>query len=262
MPYRFYKLTAAGNDFILFYNSRDLKFSSNLIRYICDRHYGVGGDGILILDSKKDGFYLKYFNPDGSVSFCGNGTRSAAFFIFKKIYGGKKKSFDINTVAGRLKIIIRNGKIFTEMPSPDFITDIFIKNKWDFSKMCYLKAGTYHLVIETENISKIDVLECGRFFRYHKNFRPHGTNVDFIKIEKLIGRKVICNIRTYEKGVEDETLSCSSGIASSFYYLRDKYSIQKAVFISRNGEKFYLEFENSKLYLNGPVKLVFEGRLL
>jgi diaminopimelate epimerase len=262
MPISFYKLTAAGNDFVLFYKNINVKSYSSFAKKICDRHYGVGGDGILILDKNGKEFNLRYFNSDGTEAFCGNGTRSAAFFIYREIFKKRKKNFYITTSAGRLEIKIIKEKIYLCMPKPNFLKEVFIENKWNFSKMSYIKAGTYHLVIETDDISKIDVYECGRFFRYHEKFSPNGTNVNFIKIEELSGGKVICRIRTYEKGVEEETLSCSSGIASSFYYLNKKYGIKNAIFISKNKEKFYLKLDkNENLYLSGPVKIVFKGRL-
>ena len=262
MSLAFYKLTAAGNDFVLFYKDIDLRLHHKFFQKICDRHYGVGADGVLILSRNKSKFFLRYFNPDGTEAFCGNGTRAAGFFIYKEIYNENKKDFEINTIAGKLKIIVVNQKIFVEMPSFDFIREISLKNKWDFKKISYIKTGTYHLVIEIDDdISNIDVNEIGRFFRYHKVFRPHGTNVNFIKIEWMNKNKALCCIRTYEKGVENETLSCSSGMASAFYYLRQKYPISKVIFIPKSSQKFSLEFKNERSYLAGPVKIVFKGKI-
>ena len=261
MPIEFYKLTAAGNDFVLFYNLNKSYPEKKLAISVSDRHYGVGCDGILILKRVKDDFYLKYLNSDGSDAFCGNGTRSAAFFIYREIFKKKKNNFYLKTSAGKLEVRVIKEKIYIQMPEPSFIKEAFIKNKWNFSKMSYIKTGTYHLVIETKDISKIDVYNTGRFFRYHNKFMPEGVNVDFIKVDYIGNGMALSHIRTYEKGVEEETLSCSSGIASSFYYLGERYSIKKAVFVSKNNEKFYLEIKDNKLYLNGPVKIVFKGRL-
>jgi len=261
MSFTFYKITAAGNDFVLFYNISENLNLKKLAILVSDRHYGVGCDGILILKKIKNEFYLKYLNSDGTEAFCGNGTRSAAFFIYINIFNKKKKNFHINTSAGKLEIRIIGTKIYTQMPNPSFLKKVFVNNKWNFSNIGYVRTGTNHLIIETNDLYGIDVYDIGRFFRYHKIFMPDGTNVNFIKIDSIKNKTAVVYIRTYEKGVENETLSCSSGIASSFYYLKDKYLLNKAVFISKRNEKFYLEIKDGLLYLNGPVKFVFKGKL-
>ncbi len=249
----FYKITAAGNDFVLLYNIRlnPSKLKELAIK-LCDRHYGVGGDGFLVLNKKKNAYFLDYFNNDGSYAFCGNGTRSAGWWIYKR-YG--KKRFYINTAAGKLLVEVKNNKIYLEMPPYEFIKKI----KIDGTEGYFVKAGTNHFVIEVKDLDKVDVVSTGRKYRYNENFKPEGTNVDFVEVKKK--NKIFeVKIRTYEKGVENETYSCSSGIASSFYALQKKYNQNKAVFISKMGERFELYLKEGKLYLSGPVKIVFEGK--
>ncbi|MEF3279527.1 MAG: diaminopimelate epimerase [Elusimicrobiota bacterium] len=252
----FYKITAAGNDFILLYNIFKTKSQiKNIAIKLCDRHYGIGADGLLILNKKGKEYFLDYLNSDGSFAFCGNGTRSAAWWIYKKFK--KTKNFYINTSAGKLYVLIKkDDKIYLEMPKPDFIKDI------DIDKNCsakFVRVGTNHLVIEAENIDRLDVFNIGRNYRYDKRFSPQGTNVDFVEVLGLKNQKLIVKIRTYEKGVEEETYSCSSGIASSFYALIDKYNQKEAIFISKMGQRFHLYFDKNSLYMFGPVKIVFRG---
>lgn len=255
----FWKITAAGNDFVLLYNlNKKESYIKKLAIKLSDRHYGIGSDGILILNKKNGELFLKYFNSDGSKAFCGNGTRSAALWIYRNVI--KKNSFFINTDAGKLEINLEKNKIFVQMPEPEFLKDVSIKES-EYQNMSYIRVGTNHLVIETENINNIDVVREGRMLRYHSYFMPEGTNVDFVEVLSFKDGVINMKIRTYEKGVEDETFSCSSGISSAFYVMRKKYNQNKAVIFSKNDERFDLFYKNDKLFLSGPVNIVFKGEI-
>lgn len=258
MKLPFYKLTAGGNDFILFYNlEKDEKFLKRITIKLCDRHYGIGADGALFLSKNGNDFKLKYLNSDGTLAFCGNGTRTAGLWIYKNLTS--KKRFFIETVAGKLEIKVNGNKIYAQMPWYEFVKRLELENKYGFKDMNYVKAGTYHLVILVNKINNVDVYNVGRFFRYHSIFKPYGTNVDFVEIIEVKNGFLKAFIRTYEKGVENETFSCSSGITSSFYALKDRYSLNSAEFISKNGESFNIKLSDNKTYLKGPAEIVFKG---
>jgi diaminopimelate epimerase len=262
MRLKFYKLTAAGNDFVLFYNiSNSRKNLKNLAMKVCDRHYGIGADGLLVLNKKGDEFYLDYLNSDGSFAFCGNGTRSAAFWLYKNRIV-KKKEFFLNTESGKLNIYVKNKSIYVGMPFLSFIkTNFNLKNKFDFKKISFVKVGVPHLIIETKNIDKIDVVNTGRYFRDLKELGSSGANIDFIELKKIDGDCAEVFIRTYERGVEDETLSCSSGITSSFWALNKLYGIRRARIFSKNKEIFMIELNDKNAVLTGHNRIVFEGEI-
>ncbi len=253
---KFWKISAAGNDFVLLYGiEKNKKYFEKKSPLLCDRHYGIGADGVLVINKIKSEFYLDYYNSDGTPAFCGNGTRSAGFWLYKNII--KKNVFYLNTVAGRLLIKVIGDKTYVRMPDPEFIKDVSIgKIK---KKMKFVRVGTNHLVIETRKIDRIDAVKEGRYLRYHPFFKPEGTNVDFVEVLDLKNGVLKAGIRTYEKGVEDETYSCSSGITSAFYALREKYKRDKAVFFTKKNEKFEIFFKAGDLFLSGPVKIVFRG---
>lgn len=260
MDLRFWKINCGGNDFVLFYNiNKDKSFLKKLTIKACDRHYGVGGDGAIFIKKIKNEFYLDYFNSDASSAFCGNGTRGACWWLYQKKY--VSDNFFVNTISGRLRVVVKNKKVYLTMPQPQFIkTNFMIKNDYGFNKIHFIKVGVPHLVIEIDDVNKIDVLNIGRFFRNAKELGRDGANVNFVKVllKKNTARVFI---RTYERGVEDETLSCSTGITSSFWALNNIYAIYKAVFISKSNERFEVKLINNKAVLTGPNEIVFDGRI-
>lgn len=256
MPIEFYKLTAAGNDFILLFNFPKSKNLPSLAKKICNRHYGVGADGLLLLNKDNNCFNLLYLNSDGSYAFCGNGTRASAFFIYRVLK--IRHNFDIKTSAGKLLCRVEKDKIFVEMPSPSFLKKISLNEISVFDEGYYIFTGTNHLVIITDDIKSIDVVSVGRVLRYHKLFKPHGVNVNFVEVIKR-NKVFTARIRTYEKGVEEETLSCASGITSAFYVFKNVYKIDNAIFITKNNEKIFLQTKDNKLFISGPVEIICKG---
>ncbi|MCX7641119.1 MAG: diaminopimelate epimerase [Elusimicrobiales bacterium] len=256
----FYKLTASGNDFILFYNLDERPIIlSKLAKKVCDRHYGIGADGILALERKNGSFFLRYFNSDGSQAFCGNGTRACAFWLRRRF--SIKNDFYILTSAGKLLCLNRKGKELIEMPKPLNFKRIVLPKNDKFKIGYYVFAGTQHLVLFVDKVGETDVLKYGKFFRYHPLFQPKGVNVNFVEL--LFRKKsfIKAKIRTYEKGVENETLSCASGNTSAFYVLENVYGIKKAEFINKGNSKLRFIKNNDKLFVSGPVNIICRGVL-
>ena len=273
----FVKMSGAGNDFILFdkKNHPALKLNSNIIQKLCDRRNGIGADGIItISDNGKYDFLMEYFNADGSTgSLCGNGSRCA--IKFAKITG-RLKSEDVNFVSNGKEY---KGKLINDEKIKFFFSDIEdLKSEINIYaynqklKASYLNTGSPHVVINindilngqvsVKDIDDVPVFDIGKEIRYLKEFLPGGTNVNFIKINE---NKVY--IRTYERGVENETLACGTGAAAAAVIASLKYGIPSPVnLITRGGDELIVDFilhnnQVKELALTGPAKIIFTGEI-
>lgn len=233
---------------------------SKLACFLCQRKTGVGADGLLVLEkSKKAGFKMRIFNADGSeAEMCGNGLRCAVFYVGKK---GKAK---IETMAGMYEAeITGKDKVKIKMEEPkDFKPDcgVVINNR--NIKVNYIDTGVPHAVIFVQGLDSMDVDSVGRNIRYHKEFKPRGTNADFVEI---IDDKNI-KIRTYERGVEGETLACGTGAAASAIVSNKQQGTSGKVNVHTKGGilKVYFKNINGKIkdtYLEGEAKKVFTGEV-
>ena len=211
---KFTKISATGNDFILFDNRQgDLKGDEHdFFQRICRRRLSVGADGILLINnSNQYDFSLLYFNSNGYIGeMCGNGARAAAFYAYHRKISTNKVKFDVLGVSYQAVILTEGVKL--SMPPP-----IEIKMKTGvveesfFKEGGYLNVGVPHYVLFTDDVDKVNVLEIGRKYRHHHAFLPWGTNTNFVQI---VGAQKL-KIRTYERGVEEETLTCGTGTISS-----------------------------------------------
>ncbi len=278
----FIKMSGAGNDFIVIDKKLNplLNLDHKIIRKLCDRRYGIGADGVItISDSKIYDFEMEYFNADGSTgSLCGNGARCAIRFAeYSSRLHGNKTNFLSNAVqyAGE---VLKDNLIKFNFNSPSKLKLNFkVKAGNQLINSCYIDTGSPHVVIKIDdvlqytnrleskysNLDQFPVLELGREIRYLKEFSPEGANVNFIKI--IDG---IVHIRTYERGVENETLSCGTGSTASaiISYLIDNLQPPISLF-TRGGDKLVVNFniENQKienLSLTGPANIIFSGEIL
>lgn len=277
----FYKLTGAGNDFIFFDRKKfpSLVVSSMAIRKLCDRKFGIGADGIIIIQDKDNyDFEMQYFNADGSTgSLCANGARCAIWFAEKTNRLTDKKAKFISNGNEYSGEVISDELIRFNLKAPTKSKFNFrIKAAEQLIKADFIDTGSPHVVIDIKdvlqdsknpfsNFSKISdfpVYQLGREIRYHKDFAPSGTNVNFYTVEN---DKIY--IRTYERGVEDETLACGTGSVATAIsaFLNKKISLPISL-ITWGGETLIVNFdvENqkvSKVSLTGPAKIVFEGKI-
>jgi diaminopimelate epimerase len=273
----FTKMSGAGNDFILFdkKNYPTLKLNAEAIQKLCDRRNGIGADGIItISDNGKYDFLMEYFNADGSTgSLCGNGSRCA--IKFAKITG-RLKSGDVNFISNGKEYkgtIINEDKIkffFNDVENLEPELVIYAYNQE--LKVSFLDTGSPHVVININdivisktvmnNIDDVPVFEIGKEIRNLKEFSPGGTNVNFIMIKN---NKVY--IRTYERGVENETLACGTGAAASAIIASLKYGISSPVnLITKGGDELIVDFavyqkRIKELALTGPAKITFTGKI-
>ncbi len=274
-------MSGAGNDFILFdakINPK-LDFSKEKISQICDRRNGIGADGVLIID-RADGFdfEMKYYNADGSFgSLCGNGARCS--LLYAKLNGllNSTKSrflFSNKVFSGE---ICKDGNVKFELLPPSNIKLNFkIKVAGQLVNSSFVNTGSPHVVIKIEDVLKnplelstsynhindFPVYDLGKAIRFHDDFIPEGVNVNFIQVAD---NKV--KIRTYERGVENETLSCGTGSVASAVILFYNKLVKKPVeILVKSGDQLLVDFEFdgrffSNVSLTGPAKVVFNGEI-
>jgi diaminopimelate epimerase len=257
----FYKFHGAGNDFILI-DDRNNSFpvSSELIEQMCDRHFGVGADGLILLHDRNNwDFEMVYFNRDGNQStMCGNGGRCIiALADFLSLCGPEVKFIAID---GEHHGVIkeRSGYVWQVRLKMSDVTDIKQEEE-----QILVDTGSPHLVRFTEGLEDYPLVDRGRQIRYSDRFRKEGINVDFVE-----ERNNSLAVRTYERGVEDETLSCGTGATASClaYAIRKNMSSGKVDIIAPGG-KLSVSFKKEEntfrdIWLEGPAQLVFSGTYL
>ena len=263
---RFTKMNGAGNDFILIDNrAGDIRLDRSQIARLCDRHRGIGADGVLLLEkpSNRADFRMRYFNADGGeAEMCGNGARCFARFA-NKIAGAQKK-ISFETPAGVIAADLVNDLVTLKMTEP---TDMRINMKLpvaDENKTVhFINSGVPHVVIPVSRVDDVDVRREGSAVRYHKMFSPNGANVNFV--EKRAPNKIA--VRTYERGVEDETLACGTGVvASALIFAIIEKANGSITVIARGGDELQVGFEKNdnqfrSVTLTGPAEFVFEGSI-
>lgn len=275
----FTKMVASGNDFVVIEVSPQTTVHrpQNLSMKICDRKFGAGADGMLLLEkSKTAGLRMRIFNADGSEArMCGNGARCAALYIRSKVpatkrggsakvRGGKgqRSKVKIKTKAGMIDSEIKGSNVLIKLTEPKGIRlDIPVKINNRSLKVNFINTGVPHTVIFVEGIEGIDVSGLGRAIRYHRQFAPAGTNVDFVQVEAVDTIRV----RTYERGVEDETLACGTGsVASALVYALKSGVHPKINVRTAGGETLKVYFERcgnnfKNVWLEGLARIVYTG---
>lgn len=254
----FHKYQGTGNDFILF-DGRDGKFkpAKNEIMRLCDRRFGIGSDGIIIIEDTGDAdFYMKFFNPDGSQSFCGNGSRCAIMFAhklgiisstarFSAIDGLHEGRIENNLVRIRMRDV--HG---VERQGNDYIID----------------TGSPHYIVYVDNVDDVDLISEAGTIRYSKRYKAEGINVNFAEASPIpVGAGHALRLRTYERGVEAETLSCGTGVTAVALSYAHQHPQLKSVRVLTPGGELSVEMKNlgkecfEDIWLIGPAQFVFEG---
>jgi diaminopimelate epimerase len=252
----FNKYQGAGNDFIIIDNRKGIfnPGDSNLINKLCDRRFGIGADGlILICKSSDHDFEMKYFNADGFIgSMCGNGGRCSADFAIKQGIAGKTLSF--RAADGVHKAFAEDGIIRLQMNDP--------KDPLLINGSYFINTGSPHYVIFRKDINSIDVNSEGKKFRWADDFAPGGTNVNFVETEENG-----IYVRTFERGVEEETLSCGTGVtASAIASVLSGHFDMNTVKVRTRGGNLSVSFNFtgrnvSDIWLSGPATFVFAGEI-
>ncbi|MCU0429479.1 MAG: diaminopimelate epimerase [Cytophagaceae bacterium] len=255
MKITFYKYQGTGNDFVLL-DHRVPFFDKNnhaLIEKICDRRFGIGADGFMLLENEPGyDFKMVYYNSDGKPStMCGNGGRCIVKFAHDLGLASTNVSFV--AVDGPHQAEVKGDWVYLQM-----IDVNGIEKGEDY---CYLNTGSPHYVKSVHNIQALDVQGEGKKIRYNERFKAQGTNVNFIEAEQQR-----LWVRTYERGVEDETFSCGTGVTAAALTMAEQ-GWESPIAIRTKGGDLSVAFEKKgsgvyeQVYLNGPAKKVFEGTL-
>jgi diaminopimelate epimerase len=259
MQFTFHKYHGTGNDFIISDNrlqTFDI-YNHELIKLLCDRHFGIGADGMILLEeNKRSDFHMRYFNSDGREgSMCGNGGRCIAYYA-REIGLINKQTAIFSGIDGMHEALIGN----------DGLINLRMRDvtEWDRDgKAFIINTGSPHYVIFNENIDLINVIEEGRKIRYSKPFAEKGINVNFVEP----GSEAV-RLRTYERGVENETLSCGTGsVAAAICTVIEKGIVKNSLTVNTPGGKLEVRFVQSgksafsEIWLTGPVNKVFTGVL-
>ncbi|HRZ86303.1 MAG TPA: diaminopimelate epimerase [bacterium] len=263
----FSKMSAAGNDFVLIDNRKKAvaKELKRFARRICDRKDGVGADGMILVEaSKKADFKMRIFNRDGSeAEMCGNGARACAQFAYdNRIAGG---SMTFQTLAGMIEARVMKDGVSLKMVSPKNIrTGIAIAAHGEKHEFQSVDTGVPHAVLFLSKLDDIDVDKCGCAVRHHKEFSPRGTNVNFARV---IDKHTI-EVRTYERGVEAETLACGTGSTASAILAAELKGCASPVNVRvRSGDILTISFKKAgsgqyeDVFLKGPAVETFKGTL-
>ena len=266
MLLHFYKMNGAGNDFVVVDN-RDLSLNltKDQIELLCDRHRGVGADGLLAVEPAENGadFKFRYYNADGGeAEMCGNGARCFGRFT-SALLEEPADSVSFETIAGTLSADIVEDNIRIAMSDPiDLKLDTGAKVSGLDSTLHFLNTGVPHVVAFVDDLAGTDVVKHGAAIRYHEAFAPKGTNANFAS---ALAPDHIA-IRTYERGVEDETLACGTGMVACalLHHLRTGAPSPIKVDV-KGGDTLEIGFEKDgdeafkNVTLTGPADFVFEG---
>lgn len=260
-------MAASGNDFLVIDNRKGIvrhgrAFAAN----VCRPHIGIGADGVLLVDKPKKGdFRVRIFNADGSeAEACGNGFRCAGLYAHRLL--GFPSRMRVDTLSGSVSIEVKKETVRVKMIDPyGYREQIRLAGLGDNSKTlhcAFINTGVPHAVIFAEALEGLNVSEIGRNIRYHKAFQPKGANVDFVEVRD----KHALAVRTYERGVEGETLACGTGAAAAAVVGGLTNRVEPPVRVTpRSGEAMTVDFalKGSRIedvFLEGGARFVFEGK--
>jgi diaminopimelate epimerase len=268
MTLRFHKMNGAGNDFVMLDN-RDLSLSlsTEQIAALCDRHRGVGADGLLMVEPAAEGgdFKMRYYNADGGeAEMCGNGARCFGRFV-NRLHDDSLTSIRFETLAGMISAEFEAGQVRINMSAPHSLK---LSQELEVAgqklTVHSVNTGVPHAVVFVEDLEQVDVRTLGAGLRYHEAFKPRGTNANFAKVT---GAGSIA-IRTYERGVEDETLACGTGMVACGLIHHELARVPSPVAVAvKGGDTLRVGFvEQSKsdytdVTLFGPADFVFTGEV-
>jgi len=267
MKIPFMKMSGSGNDFILIDHRKpflDEGRMKEFIQNVCRRRISVGADGLILIErSSKADFKWRFYNSDGGeAEMCGNGGRCAARFATLKGIAGPSLTFE--TVVGILSAQVNGMRVKLELTKPFGLKldeTILIEGK----KQAYssINTGVPHAVVFLEDLKGVDVVKAGRAIRYHPHFAPAGTNANFVQVEN----RSQLSIRTYERGVEDETLACGTGAIASALVAAFKGLVKSPVSIKTSGGEIlfvYFEIEGKevkRVFFEGDVHIIYEAEM-
>ncbi len=267
MKIPFYKMSGSGNDFIIIDNRKGILEGVNLPQWIkkaCRRGLSIGADGVILVEnSAKADFKWRFFNADGGeAEMCGNGGRCVARFASLTGISGRSLSFD--TLCGVMKAEVVGERVKLRMGDPsDLKLDYPISIDGREYMVSSINTGVPHVVQMVEGLENYDVPRFGPAIRFHPLYQPEGTNADFIEVRDIH----TIHMRTYERGVEDETLACGTGAVASALIGASKDLASSPISVHpKSGEVLTVYFEKkgsnfTDIFLEGDARVVYEGQL-
>jgi len=263
----FYKMSGSGNDFILIDNRDGIVDDTCLKQLVvgaCRRRMSAGADGLLLVEkSSRADFKWRFYNADGSrAEMCGNGARCASRYAYLTGITGPELSFETDVGVVTAEVIDDRVKIGMTDPTDLKENRTLLLGETDLA-YDFINTGVPHVVTITDDIEGIDVVEMGRALRHHKTFSPAGTNVNFVEI---IGDNTIA-VRTYERGVEDETLACGTGCVAASLVMCLKHQWVSPVNVKTRSKvmlRVHFTFAGglfSQIYLEGDARVIYHGTL-
>jgi diaminopimelate epimerase len=265
MVVKFTKMSGAGNDFVLIDNRAEtIPLDAARAARLCDRHRGIGADGLIVLKPCASGnadWAWDFYNSDGSQGeMCGNGAR--CFGRFVRRLTGAQNGFTFETRAGVVAVHFKGEAVTVTLTAP---RDLRLHQKISLSigptTIHSLDTGVPHAVLFVPDADRAMVQNLGSEIRHHSHFAPRGTNVNFVQ---LLGGNAI-RVRTYERGVEGETLACGTGVTASALIAAELHHLQSPIPVQvQGGKRLEVSFEKgggqfSNVILSGPADFVFEG---
>lgn len=266
MTLNFTKMNGAGNDFVVIDNrALDQNLTKEQIAGLCDRHRGVGADGLLAVEPAESGADVKfrYYNADGGeAEMCGNGARCFGRYA-ARLLGGGLTSLTFETIAGTLRAELIGEEVCIEMSDPfDLEMNAPVES---VAPVHNFNTGVPHAVVFVDDLANCDIVKNGAGIRYHAHYQPNGTNANFVGI--LAPDHL--SVRTYERGVEGETLACGTGITACALIHHLQTGAPSPIKIDvQGGDTLAIGFEPgpdqsfTKVTLTGPADFVFEGEIL
>lgn len=266
----FWKMSGSGNDFVLIDNRRRVLNgnAASWAKKLCHRQFGVGADGLLLLQPsdvrRRTAFRMVYFNADGSrADMCGNGARCMAYFA--KARGVVGNVFDFQTDAYPVKARVKDAVVRVSLANPkEWRPKVSARVGSQIYHTAFLNTGVPHAVLFVRDAEKINLSVLGRALRFHRAFGPKGTNVNFV--EKLGPHRL--RVRTYERGVEAETLACGTGVTAAAIAAVLNGKVRAPVqCVTTGGDTLLVDFvpqpgsihPATRVSLEGPVRVTFQG---
>ncbi len=268
MAIQFTKMSGSGNDFIIIDNRvpvMDDAKKVDFVKRVCDRKMSIGADGVIFVEnSDKADIKWDFYNDDGSsAEMCGNGGRCVArYAVEKKIAPAE---LTLETLAGIIGAKVDGANVRVKLTAPENLQqDLDVQLNGTRYQIDSLNTGVPHAIIYSDKVEDTNVKEVGNGIRFHDTFAPSGTNVNFVE---KVGDHAL-KIRTYERGVEDETLACGTGAVASALLSSYKKLVQPPVQVeTRGGEVLKVDFDASngtvtEVYLEGLTRIAFQGTLI
>ncbi len=260
------KMNGAGNDFVMLDNrAGQLQLEAAQIARLCDRHRGIGADGVLVLENPANGadFRMRYYNADGGeAEMCGNGAR--CFARYAQRVADTTGAISFETPAGVIGAKLSGDLVTLQMSEPNELRlNLEMTSGGQKWRGHHLNTGVPHVVVPVAEIEKVDVRREGQALRRHEFFAPKGANANF---SEKRGRRRIA-IRTYERGVEDETLACGTGVVASALIFAATEEVDGPIgVLVRGGSELTVGFKRegerfTNVTLTGPADFVFEGEI-